>query len=132
MSDIIHVLNDAVANQIAAGEVIQRPASVVKELMENAVDAGAGSISVLIKDAGKTLIQVIDNGTGMSDQDAVRCFERHATSKISSAEDLFTIKTCAFPFILCIKNQFSIPCLQNDVWTKIVGVTRPLHIRFLF
>ena len=96
MSDIIQVLSDAVANQIAAGEVIQRPASVVKELMENAVDAGASSISVLIKDAGKTLIQVIDNGTGMSEQDALRCFERHATSKISSAEDLFTIKTCGF------------------------------------
>ncbi len=89
MSDIIHVLSDAVANQIAAGEVIQRPASVVKELMENAVDAGASSIKVLIKDAGKTLIQVVDNGSGMSELDAERCFERHATSKISSAEDLF-------------------------------------------
>lgn len=96
MSEIIQVLSDAVANQIAAGEVIQRPASVVKELMENAVDAGASKIQVLIKDAGKTLIQVIDNGSGMSVQDAERCFERHATSKISSAEDLFSIKTCGF------------------------------------
>jgi DNA mismatch repair protein MutL len=96
MSEIIQVLSDAVANQIAAGEVIQRPASVVKELMENAVDAGASNIRVLIKDAGKTLIQVLDNGSGMSEQDAERCFERHATSKISRAEDLFSIKTCGF------------------------------------
>jgi len=96
MSEIIHVLSDAVANQIAAGEVIQRPASVVKELMENAVDAKARTIRVLIKDAGKTLIQVVDNGIGMSEKDAVRCFERHATSKISTAEDLFSIRTCGF------------------------------------
>lgn len=96
MAEIIQVLSDAVANQIAAGEVIQRPASVVKELMENAVDAGASHINVLIKDAGKTLIQVIDNGSGMSEQDAERCFQRHATSKISGAEDLCSIKTCGF------------------------------------
>lgn len=96
MSAIIHVLSDAVANQIAAGEVIQRPASVVKELMENAVDAKACTIRVLIKDAGKTLIQVVDNGSGMSEVDAERCFERHATSKISSAEDLFSIQTSGF------------------------------------
>jgi DNA mismatch repair protein MutL len=96
MSEIIQVLSDAVANQIAAGEVIQRPASVVKELMENAVDAGASKIRVLIKDAGKTLIQVTDNGSGMSEKDAERCFERHATSKISGAEDLFAIRTCGF------------------------------------
>ena len=96
MSEIIHVLSDAVANQIAAGEVIQRPSSVVKELMENAVDAGATSIRVIIKDAGKTLIQVVDNGSGMSERDAECCFERHATSKISSADDLFSIHTCGF------------------------------------
>jgi len=96
MAGIIHLLSDAVANQIAAGEVIQRPASVLKELMDNAVDAGASSIQVLIKDAGKTLIQVSDNGTGMSEEDAIRCFDRHATSKISSAEDLFTIQTKGF------------------------------------
>jgi DNA mismatch repair protein MutL len=96
MSEIIHVLSDAVANQIAAGEVIQRPSSVVKELMENAVDAEATSIRVIIKDAGKTLIQVVDNGTGMSERDAERCFERHATSKISTAEDLFSIRTRGF------------------------------------
>ena len=96
MSEIIHVLNDAVANQIAAGEVIQRPASVVKELMENAVDAGAGNIKVIIKDAGKTLIQVVDNGCGMSEKDAQVCFERHATSKIRSADDLFAIQTRGF------------------------------------
>ena len=96
MSEIIHVLSDAVANQIAAGEVIQRPASVVKELMENAVDADANTIKVIIKDAGKTLIQVVDNGSGMSEKDAERCFERHATSKISSADDLFLIRTNGF------------------------------------
>ena len=96
MSEIIHVLSDAVANQIAAGEVIQRPASVVKELMENAVDANASTIRLIIKDAGKTLIQVVDNGTGMSEKDAELCFERHATSKISSAEDLFSIRTRGF------------------------------------
>ena len=96
MSDIIHVLSDAVANQIAAGEVIQRPASVVKELMENAIDAGATSIKVMVKDAGKTMVQVVDNGCGMSEGDARICFERHATSKITSAEDLFAIKTRGF------------------------------------
>jgi len=96
MSEIIHVLSDEVANQIAAGEVIQRPSSVVKELMENSVDAGATNIRVIIKDAGKTLIQVVDNGSGMSEGDAKRCFERHATSKISSAKDLFSIRTCGF------------------------------------
>ncbi len=96
MSGIIHVLSDVVANQIAAGEVIQRPASVVKELLENAVDAAASHIRVFIKDAGKTSIQVIDDGTGMSDTDAERCFERHATSKISRSEDLFSICTCGF------------------------------------
>ena len=89
-------MSDAVANQIAAGEVIQRPASVVKELMENAVDAEAGSIKVIISEAGKAMIQVIDDGTGMNENDARRCFERHATSKISRAEDLFAIKTRGF------------------------------------
>lgn len=96
MSDIINVLSDAVANQIAAGEVIQRPASVVKELMENAVDAGASSVKVIVKDAGKALIQVIDNGCGMSEKDARACFERHATSKISNTDDLFAIRTNGF------------------------------------
>ncbi len=96
MADCIHLLPDAVANQIAAGEVIQRPASVVKELVENSVDAGADKISVIIKDAGKTLVQVIDNGKGMSETDARLAFERHATSKITKAEDLFSIKTKGF------------------------------------
>lgn len=96
MSDIIHVLNDAVANQIAAGEVIQRPASVVKELMENAVDAGATYIKVIVKEAGKAMIQVVDDGCGMSGNDARICFNRHATSKIISAEDLFNIHTNGF------------------------------------
>mgnify|MGYP001364616364 CR=1 FL=1 len=88
MSDIIQLLPDHVANQIAAGEVVQRPASVVKELLENAIDAGATSIKLLLKDAGKTLIQVIDDGKGMSTTDARMSFERHATSKIQKAEDL--------------------------------------------
>lgn len=96
MPDIIKLLSDAVANQIAAGEVIQRPASVVKELMENSVDAGADDIKVIIKDSGKTLIQVIDNGSGMSETDARLSFERHATSKITSAQDLFAIRTKGF------------------------------------
>ncbi|MCK0131091.1 DNA mismatch repair endonuclease MutL [Flavobacteriaceae bacterium F08102] len=96
MPDIIHLLPDNVANQIAAGEVVQRPASVVKELLENAIDAGATEIKLLIKDAGKTLIQVIDNGHGMSATDARLSFERHATSKIKSAEDLFDLTTKGF------------------------------------
>ena len=96
MSDIIHLLPDSVANQIAAGEVIQRPASVVKELVENAIDAGAENIHVLITDAGRTNIQVIDDGKGMSEMDARLSFERHATSKISNAADLFALRTMGF------------------------------------
>ncbi|TZF85949.1 DNA mismatch repair endonuclease MutL (plasmid) [Pedobacter sp. BS3] len=96
MPDIIQLLPDAVANQIAAGEVIQRPASAVKELIENAIDAGADKIQLIVKDAGKSLIQVIDNGCGMSVTDARMCFERHATSKIRKAEDLFAIRTMGF------------------------------------
>lgn len=96
MADIIQLLPDSIANQIAAGEVIQRPASVVKELMENAIDAGSTSIKLIIKDAGKTLIQVIDNGCGMSETDARMAFERHATSKIREANDLFAIRTMGF------------------------------------
>lgn len=94
--DVIRLLPDSVANQIAAGEVIQRPASVVKELVENAVDAGASSIQIIIKDAGRTLIQVIDDGKGMTPTDARMAFERHATSKISSADDLFALLTMGF------------------------------------
>ena len=94
--DIIHLLSDNVANQIAAGEVVQRPASVVKELLENAIDADATEIMLIIKDAGKTLVQVIDNGKGMSLTDARMSFERHATSKINKSEDLFAIKTMGF------------------------------------
>lgn len=96
MPDIIQLLPDAIANQIAAGEVIQRPASAVKELLENAIDAGASNIHLIIKDAGKTLIQVIDDGCGMSDTDARMAFERHATSKIRKADDLFQIRTMGF------------------------------------
>lgn len=96
MPDIIRLLPDSVANQIAAGEVVQRPASAVKELLENAVDAKADKIEVFIKDAGRTLIQVCDNGIGMSETDARMSFERHATSKISSAEELFAIRTKGF------------------------------------
>ena len=96
MSDTIHLLPDHIANQIAAGEVIQRPASAVKELMENAVDAGATQIKLIVNDAGKALIQVIDNGKGMSVADAQNAFARHATSKISTIEDLFQIRTMGF------------------------------------
>lgn len=96
MPDIIRLLPEAVANQIAAGEVIQRPASVVKELVENSVDAGASDICILIKDAGKTSIQIIDNGCGMSETDARMAFERHATSKIKDAKDLFSIRSLGF------------------------------------
>ena len=96
MSDVIHLLPDSVANQIAAGEVIQRPASVVKELVENSLDAGATTIQIIIKDAGRTFIQVIDNGKGMSETDARMSFERHATSKIKKADDLFSLNTMGF------------------------------------
>ena len=96
MKDVISLLPDSVANQIAAGEVVQRPASVVKELMENAVDAGATKIKVLVVDGGRTSIQVIDNGAGMSETDARLAFERHATSKIKKAEDLFALSTMGF------------------------------------
>lgn len=96
MADVIQLLPDAIVNKIAAGEVIQRPASVVKELMENAIDAGSSSVKLVVKDAGKTLIQVIDDGCGMSETDARMALERHATSKIREAEDLFAIRTMGF------------------------------------
>jgi len=96
LGDIIQLLPDNIANQIAAGEVIQRPASAVKELLENAVDAGATEIRLIVNDAGKSLVQVIDNGKGMSELDARMCFERHATSKIREIDDLFHIKTMGF------------------------------------
>lgn len=96
MADIIHLLPDSVANQIAAGEVIQRPGSVVKELLENALDSGATEITLIVKEAGKTLVQVVDNGFGMSETDARLCFEKHATSKIKSADDLFSLTTMGF------------------------------------
>lgn len=96
MSDIIHLLPEGIANQIAAGEVVQRPSSAVKELMENAIDAGATDVRVVIQDAGKALVQVTDNGTGMSATDARASFQRHATSKISSIDDLFHIRTMGF------------------------------------
>lgn len=96
MQNIIHTLPEQVANQIAAGEVVQRPSSVVKELLENSIDAGASNIKLIVKDAGKTIIQVIDDGKGMNSADAVKCFERHATSKISSSDDLFALTTKGF------------------------------------
>ena len=96
MSDVIRLLPDSVANQIAAGEVIQRPASVVKELGENAIDADAHEVHVLVTDAGRTCIQVIDDGKGMSATDARLAFERHATSKIREAADLFALQTMGF------------------------------------
>ncbi len=96
MADLIKILPDHVANQIAAGEVVQRPASMVKELMENAVDAGARSVSVVVRDGGKSLVQVIDDGCGMAEEDAAVCFARHATSKIRESEDLFALQTFGF------------------------------------
>ena len=96
MSDIIQLLPDHVANQIAAGEVVQRPASIVKELLENAIDADATKIELIIRDAGKNLIQVVDDGKGMSETDARMAFERHATSKIKGTEDIFKIATKGF------------------------------------
>src|SRR5690606_7312770 len=96
MSDIIQLLPDSIANQLAAGEVGQRPASAVKEVMENSIGAGATSITLVVREAGKTLIQVIDNGMGMSETDARMSLERHATSKIRSAEDLFSLRTKGF------------------------------------
>lgn len=96
MSDIIQLLPDAIINQVAAGEVIQRPASVVKELLENAIDAGASKVQLIVKDSGSSLIQVVDDGCGMSESDARRCFDRHATSKIRQAEDLFSVRTMGF------------------------------------
>ncbi|MDY5969639.1 MAG: DNA mismatch repair endonuclease MutL, partial [Bacteroidales bacterium] len=96
MSDIINLLPDSVANQIAAGEVVDRPASAVKELLENAIDAGATKVDLIVKDAGRSLIKVVDNGSGMSENDARLCFERHATSKIHRADDLFAIRTMGF------------------------------------
>ena len=94
--DIIHLLPDSVANQIAAGEVIQRPASCLKELVENSLDAGANRIQVVVRDAGRTLLQVVDNGKGMSETDVRMAFERHATSKIREAADLFALRTMGF------------------------------------
>ena len=95
-NSIIHQLPPEISNKIAAGEVIQRPASAVKELLDNAIDAGADDIKIIIENAGRTLIQIIDNGCGMSDEDLPLCFERHATSKINTIEDLFSIKTMGF------------------------------------
>src|SRR5690349_18539385 len=96
MADVIQLLPESVANQIAAGEVVQRPASVVKELLENAIDAGATQIKLVVRDAGKSLVQVVDNGCGMSETDARMSFERHATSKIRDAKDLFALRTMGF------------------------------------
>lgn len=118
MPDIIHLLPDSIANQIAAGEVIQRPASVVKELVENSLDAGATSIRICIKDAGRSLVQVIDNGKGMSATDARMAFERHATSKIKRADDLFSLTTMGFrgealPSIAAI-SQVEVKCRREE------------------
>ena len=126
MSDIIKLLPDSVANQIAAGEVIQRPASVVKELLENALDAGATHINLIIKDAGRTLIQITDNGHGMSATDARMCFEKHATSKITKPEDLFKLNTLGFrgealSSIAAISHvQLKTKLEANDLGTEII------------
>ncbi len=126
MSDIIRLLPDSVANQIAAGEVIQRPASVVKELVENAVDAGAKSIKIILKDAGRTLIQVVDNGSGMTPTDARLAFERHSTSKIKEAADLFDLHTMGFRgealASICAVSQVELVTMRKDdsMGTRIV------------
>lgn len=126
MADIIHLLPDAIASQIAAGEVIQRPASVVKELMENSLDANSTEIMLVIKDAGKVLIQVSDNGKGMSGTDSRMCFERHATSKIQNANDIFKIKTKGFrgealASIAAIAHvELTTRQIENEIGTKIV------------
>jgi DNA mismatch repair protein MutL len=118
MSNLIKLLPDSVANQIAAGEVVQRPASAVKELIENAIDAGATSVQLIVKDAGRTLIQVIDNGCGMSETDARMCFERHATSKIKETTDLFNLRTKGFRG----EAMASIAAVaQVEMRTKLVG-----------
>jgi len=118
VSDVIKLLPDSVANQIAAGEVIQRPASVVKELVENAVDAGATEIQVIIKDAGRSLVQVVDNGSGMSATDARLAFERHSTSKIRQADDLFTLHTMGFRgealASICAVSQVDLRTMRRD------------------
>ena len=118
MSDIIKVLPDHIANQIAAGEVVQRPASVVKELMENAVDASATHIIVSVRQGGRQLIKVTDNGCGMSPTDARNCFLRHATSKISSAEDLFHLHTKGFRGRI----RWSSRQCRKDVFVLIAGL----------
>ena len=128
MSDIIHLLPDSVANQIAAGEVIQRPASVIKELVENAIDAGARNVRVIVADAGRTSIQVIDDGCGMSETDARLAFERHATSKILKADDLFALNTMGFrgealPSIAAVAQV----TLSTRMATDEIGTTIVLH-----
>ncbi|MCA6407391.1 MAG: DNA mismatch repair endonuclease MutL, partial [Cytophagales bacterium] len=126
MPDIIRLLPDSIANQIAAGEVVQRPASAVKELIENAIDAGATDIKLIVKEAGKVLIQVIDNGNGMSETDARMSLERHATSKIRKAEDLFTLRTMGFRgealASIAAVSQFEMKTrlAQNDLGTWLV------------
>jgi len=126
MPDIIQLLPDSIANQIAAGEVVQRPASAVKELMENALDAGATSITLIVKEAGKTLIQVIDDGKGMSETDARMSLERHATSKIRKAEDLFALRTMGFRgealASIAAVSQFEMKTRQaeNDLGTQLI------------
>ncbi|MEZ4939024.1 MAG: DNA mismatch repair endonuclease MutL, partial [Crocinitomicaceae bacterium] len=126
MADIIKLLPDSIANQIAAGEVIQRPASVVKELLENSIDAEADKINLIIKDAGRTLIRVIDNGKGMSENDSRLCFERHATSKITSADDLFHLHTKGFrgealASIASISHvQMSTKTIENDLGVEVL------------
>ena len=126
MSDIIKLLPENVANQIDAGEVVQRPASIVKELLENSVDSGASKIILRIKDAGRLLIQVIDNGCGMTETDARVCFERHATSKISKAEDLFSLHTLGFrgealsSIAAVTQMEMKTRTAAEDIGTKIV------------
>jgi len=128
-SDIIHLLPDSIANQIAAGEVIQRPASVVKELIENSIDAGADVIQLIIKDAGRTLIQVVDNGKGMSETDARMAFERHATSKIHAVDDLYALRTMGFrgealASIAAVAQVEVKTALEGDTYGTLIQISR--------
>ena len=124
--DIIQLLPDHIANQIAAGEVIQRPASAAKEMIENALDSGASDIKLIVKDSGKTLIQVVDNGCGMSEKDSRMSFERHATSKIRNADDLFNIKTMGFrgeamaSMAAIAHIEVNTKLTENELGTKII------------
>ena len=135
MSDVIKLLPDSVANQIAAGEVIQRPASVIKELVENAIDAQATHVQIILKDAGRTLIQIIDDGVGMSETDARLAFERHSTSKIRCADDLFTLHTMGTRLVInasqCESQEPDMCPVGSNFMVKNIFFNVPARRKFL-